>query len=456
MTSREALVRHPVAIAGAVITTVSAVVFIALVIAVLAGWLANPYAGLVVFVLLPIAFAVGLLLIPLGMRLQRRKLAGDPQAAAEWPVLDFRRPEVRRTTLLVIALTAVNLVILLVAGYGSLHWMESPSFCGQVCHTVMQPQHSAWQQADHARVACVSCHIGEGPKAFVHAKLAGVRQLAHVVTGSYPTPVPPGAEMPPGEQAKTCLGCHQPSRVIGDAVRAFYEYAEDEGNTETRTLMRMHIGAGSLSGRAIHTHADPAIRVEYVASDAARQVVPYVKFTDAKGQVKEFFAEGATEQTISGGTRKTMDCADCHNTVGHPIAPTAEKAVDTAIAAGAVSRKLPFARREAVRLLKASYASHDAAAQEIDRGFRGFYQSNGGSIDPQELARTVTALQNLYRRNVFPTMKVTWGSYPHNQGHPEDRGCFRCHDDNHKAKDGSTINGDCEYCHKEVTAPEGS
>jgi hypothetical protein len=171
VTSREALVRHPVAIAGAVITTVSAVVFIALVIAVLAGWLANPYAGLVVFVLLPIAFAVGLLLIPLGMRLQRRKLAGDPQAAAEWPVLDFRRPEVRRTTLLVIALTAVNLVILLVAGYGSLHWMESPSFCGQVCHTVMQPQHSAWQQADHARVACVSCHIGEGPKAFVHAKL---------------------------------------------------------------------------------------------------------------------------------------------------------------------------------------------------------------------------------------------------------------------------------------------
>jgi nitrate/TMAO reductase-like tetraheme cytochrome c subunit len=452
--SRDALVRHPLSIAGALITTVSAVVFIALAIAALAGWLENPYVGLVVFILLPALFVVGLLLIPLGMRLQRRKIAADPNASVEWPVLDFRRPELRKTTLLVVALSAVNLVILLVAGYGSLHWMESPSFCGQVCHTPMQPQHTAWQQADHARVACVSCHIGEGAGAFVHAKLAGVRQLAHVVTGSYPRPVPPGAEMPAGAQAQTCLGCHQPSRVVGDQVRAFYEYAEDDQNTETRTLMRMHVGAGSLSGHAIHTHADPAIRIEYVASDTTRQTIPYVKFTDAKGQVKEYFAEGATEQTIGGGTRRTMDCVDCHNTVGHPIAPTAENAVDHAIAAGQVSRKLPFARREGVRLLKASYDSQDAAAAEIERGFRGFYQSTGGSIDQHELARTVTALQNLYLRNVFPTMKVTWGTYPHNVGHPEDRGCFRCHDDNHKAKDSSTISGDCEYCHKEIEQPE--
>ena len=135
MPSRAALVRHPVAIAGAMLTTVSAVVFIALAIAVLAGMFANPYAGLVVFVALPAAFVIGLLLIPLGMWLQRRKLARNPQAATDWPVMDFRLPEVRRAALIVVALTAVNLVILLLAGYGSLHWMESPAFCGQVCHS---------------------------------------------------------------------------------------------------------------------------------------------------------------------------------------------------------------------------------------------------------------------------------------------------------------------------------
>ena len=159
------------------ITTVSAVLFFALVIAMLAGWLNNPYAGLIVFVALPAVFVIGLLLIPMGVRLQRRKLQRDPSADVDWPVLDFRRAEVRRTSLVILALTAVNIVIVLLAGYGTLHWMESPSFCGQACHTPMHPQFTALQNASHARVACVDCHIGEGARGFVYAKLSGVRQL---------------------------------------------------------------------------------------------------------------------------------------------------------------------------------------------------------------------------------------------------------------------------------------
>jgi hypothetical protein len=448
--SRDALLRHPLSIIGAVLTTASAAVFIALVIAEFAGWLENPYAGLVVFVMVPAVFLLGLLLIPIGMRLQRRRL--EAGVTVEWPVVDFRVASVRRTTLLITTLTAVNIVILLLAGYGSLHWMESPSFCGQVCHTPMHPQFTAWQQASHARIACVSCHIGEGAGAFVHAKLSGVRQLAHVISGSFPRPVPPGAEMPPGMQARTCLGCHQPQRVTGDRIRAFYEYADDEQNTETRTLMRMHVGTGSASGHAIHWHANPAVRIEYVATDPGHQVISYVKLTDANGQVKEFFAENTTEQSLGGAARRTMDCVDCHNTVGHPIFPAAEQAVDSAIAAGEVSRKLPFVRREGVRLLKTSYPDESTAVAEIERGLRTFYQSQGAT-DAQDVSRTITSLQHLYRRNVFPTMKVTWGTYPKNISHPDSGGCLRCHDDLHKTKDGSAINGDCEYCHKEVEAP---
>jgi hypothetical protein len=302
-------------------------------------------------------------------------------------------------------------------------------------------------------VACVSCHIGEGANAFVHAKLSGVRQLAHVVTGSFPRPIPPGAEMPAGAQARTCTGCHQPDRLAGDQVRAFVEYADDEQNTETRTLMRMHVGKGSASGHAIHWHSNPAVRIEYAASDETRQTIPYVKLTGADGQVKEYFAEGSNDQAPVGAERRTMDCVDCHNTVGHPISPTPEKAVDSAIAAGEVSRKLPFARREGIRLLKASYPTQDAAVAEIERGLRSFYQSQPSAADAQEIARTVSSLQNLYRRNVFPAMKVTWGSYPQNIGHPDSGGCLRCHDDLHKAKDGTTISGDCEYCHKEIEPP---
>ena len=453
MTQREALLRHPLAIAGAVITTVSAVLFIALVIAMLAGWLNNPYAGLVVFLAIPAAFVIVLLLIPLGMRLQRRKLLRDPNADVDWPVLDFRRAEVRRTSLLFLALTAVNVVIVLLAGYGTLHWMESPSFCGQVCHTPMHPQFTALQNASHARVACVECHIGEGARGFVRAKLSGVRQLVHVATNSFPRPIPPGAEMPPGAQAQTCAKCHQPGRVVGDRIRVIREYADDEGNAETITVLQMHLSASSSSPRAIHWHADPAVRVEYVSTDPARETIPYVKVTDAKGQVKEYRLPDETDQVIKLGHSLTMDCIDCHNTVGHPISQTPELAVDRSIAAAQASRDLPFVRREGVRLLKASYPSEAAAGPAIDQGLRSFYQSRGGPPDEQAVTRTVAALQDLYRRNVFPTMNVTWGTYPDNRGHTTSTGCFRCHDDSHEAKDGSKISADCEYCHKQIERP---
>ena len=441
---------------GVLVATASGVVFITLVIAELAGLLQqNPYAGLVVFVALPAVFVMGLLLIPVGVRLQRRRLARDP-TAVDWPVLDFRRASVRRTVLLVTALTAVNVVIILLAGYGSLHWMESPQFCGQVCHKPMHPQFTAWQNASHARVPCVACHIGEGAKGFVHAKLSGVRQLVHVATDRVPQPIPPGADMPAGTQAETCRGCHQAERTLGDRIRVIREYADDEKSTESETILQMHLGAASPSKRAIHWHARPDVRVEYVAADAERQTIPYVRVTNAGGQVTEYRSPGTRDDLVNIGNRQTMDCIDCHNTVGHPIAPTPEKAVDQAIAAAVVSRDLPYARREGVRLVKADYGDAAAALREIDQGLRAFYRSQGASAGEQAVARTVAAVQDVYSHNVFPVMKVTFGTYPTNKGHVTSNGCFRCHDGEHAAPDGKTINADCEYCHTQIERPAGA
>lgn len=451
MAGREALARHPLAIAGALITTASAVAFIALGLAVLAGLFNNPYAGLVVFVAIPALFVVGLLLIPAGMWLQRRTLERDPGAARDWPVFDFRNASVRRTALLIAGLTAVNIVIVLLAGYGSLHWMESPTFCGQVCHTPMHPQFTAWQAASHSQVACVNCHVGEGAAGFVHAKLAGVRQLVHVMTDSVPKPIPPGGDLPSVEQ--TCLNCHRPGGTGPDLIRTFRAFTDDEANSETTTVMQMHMGTSPSSTRSIHWHADPANRVEYVATDATRETIPYVKVTNASGQVKEYRAADTTDEMISGGTRRTMDCRDCHNTVGHPISPTAEQAVDSAIAAASVARELPYVRREGIRLVTATYASEDDAMSAIESGLRSFYQSQGGSIDQQALSRSIAGVQDVYRRNVFPSMMVSFGSYPTNRGHFTSTGCFRCHDDSHTAGDGSTITAECELCHTQLETP---
>jgi len=453
--SRAALVRHPLAIAGVVITTVTAVVFIALAIAEAIGLFENTYAGLVIFVALPALFVVGLLLIPAGMWLQRRELRLHPDAAQDWPVLDFRLPAVRRTTLIIGALTAVNIVIVLLAGYGSLHWMESPSFCGQVCHTPMHPQFTAWQNAPHSGVVCTQCHIGEGARALVHYKLGGVRMMAHVVTGNYPRPIPASiVDLRPA--LETCGKCHWADRGLTDRLRVIREFADDETNSETTTILQMHLGGPGQptgAGRAIHWHADPRITITFIATDKERQTIPFVKVTDAQGQVREFVTEGTTPAQLAQGVQRTMDCIDCHNVVAHRISPTPERAVDEAIAAGKINRTLPFVRREAVRLLKGGYAEQDAGLRAIDEGLRTFYAPRGSAIDTGKLDQAVDSVRTVYRRNVFPSMKVTWGVYRDNLGHMTSSGCFRCHDGSHTAKDGTTISNDCEYCHKQIETP---
>jgi len=448
-----ALVRHPLAIAGAFITAISGVVFLALLTAALIGLFDNPYAGLVVFVAVPAVFVLGIVFIPLGMWLQRRKLARHPETVNDWPVYDFRLAQVRRAVLLFTAFAALCVAIALVAGYGSLHWMESPTFCGQACHTPMQPQFTAWHAGPHARIACVNCHVGEGARGFVQAKLAGTRQLAHVITGTFPRPVPPGALVPFGGHETTCGRCHQPMKIPGDVIRVKREYADDDKNTEAMTVLLMHVGRANATGHGIHWHADPSTNIEFASTDGARQTITYVKVTSPDGKVKEYFAEGAAGKPVNAESLRRMDCVDCHNMVGHRIATAPEQAVDRAIADGEISPALPFVRREGVRLLKASYANGDEASRKIDEELRHFYSSQGGTIDPQALGRAVAALQNAYASNVFADMKVTWGTYPDNTGHIASPGCVRCHDGSHTAKDGTTINSDCEFCHKQVERP---
>ena len=446
------LARHPVSLAGAMLASASGVVFIALFIAELLGLFENPYAALVVFVAVPALLVLGLLLIPFGMWLERRRLRQHPGSEREWFVIDFRSAATRRKAVLVAALTGVNIVIVLLAGYGSLHSMESPEFCGQTCHTPMHPQFTAWQNAPHSEVTCVQCHIGEGGRAFVKYKLNGLRQMYHVVTGHYPRPIPGVADMRPA--AQVCGKCHWPGKGFGDVVRIKREYADDQTNTETATILQLFLGgpgAPTAAGRAIHWHADPRVQIEFTYTDVERQSIKFVKYTDAQGRVREFTAEGTTPEELAKGNRRAMDCVDCHNVPAHRVVPAPEQAVDAAIAAGRIDRSLPFVRREGVRLMTATYQSGDDAGRRIDQELRKFYSEQGRAADAP-VTGAVKVLQDIYRRNVFPEMKVTFGTYPDNGGHTTSAGCFCCHDGSLVAKDGSSIGSDCEYCHKQIEA----
>ena len=260
----------------------------------------------------------------------------------------------------------------------------------------MHPQFQAWQGAPHSGVACVACHIGEGAAGFVHAKMGGVRQLIGRAN-NYPKPIPPGAKMPPGAQAETCKGCHSPDAVIGDRIRVIREYADDEANTETMTALQMHMSVTKSSARAIQARTDPAVRVEYVATDAERQTIPYVRVTARqKGEVKEYVAEGCEAGRGPGPRRATtMDCIDCHNTVGHPISPTPEQAVDRAIAAAMVSHRAAVCQARKLRLVKADYPSQEEAVSAHRRDCAASTQAPGGAVDRRRRGQDRGGVQDL-------------------------------------------------------------
>ena len=446
------LPRNPISIAGVLFSTVGAIFFLIFFLLDVLGMHSNPYIGMLFFLILPGVFIFGLLLIPVGMwRERRRRLAG--KAERSWPRIDFNIPRHRNIAFLVMTLTFINVVIVSLAAYSGVHYMDSNEFCGQVCHTVMEPEYSAFQDGPHSRVGCVQCHIGPGAPWFVQAKISGLRQVLAVAARTYSRPIAsPVHNLRPARE--TCEQCHWPEKFHGDKVKVIREFASDEANTETTTTMQIHVGGGSdkLSiATGIHWHMNVANVVEYIATDEKRQVIPWVRITDRTGAVREFVAEGVTAEELAKGERRTMDCVDCHNRPGHLFDPSADKAVNRAIAMGMIPRTLPFVKREATAALDESYATTQAADEKIAQRLREFYRTNYNAMymgRRQDVERAVVGTQQLFRKNVFPTMNVTWGTYLNNIGHMDSPGCFRCHDDNHKTKDGKTIGQDCSFCHE--------
>ena len=447
------LIRSPLSVAGMVLTTVSAVVFLVVFLADLFGMHTNPYLGIVFFLILPGIFLFGLLLIPLGAWIERRRrAAGKKPSEVRWPHIDLNNADHRRAVVAVFALTLVNIIIVSLASYRGVVYMDSVQFCSQACHSVMKPQGTAHQDGPHARVACVACHIGSGATWFARSKVSGTRQLLAVSFHTYSRPIPsPVRNMRPARD--TCEQCHWPATFHGDKVRRIVEYGDDETNTTSVTTLQMHVGGTERAEAAsgIHWHADAANEIDYISTDDKRQVIPYVRVKDRTGAVREYTAEGVTADQLAKGERRRMDCMDCHNRPSHQLAATPERAVNAAMARAEIPSSLPFVRREAVTLLKASYPTEDAATEAIAKGVRDFYRGSYQEIYMtlrQDVEKAVAGAQQIYRRNVFPEMNVQFGTYPNNVGHMDFPGCFRCHDDNHTAKDGKKIAQDCETCHK--------
>jgi nitrate/TMAO reductase-like tetraheme cytochrome c subunit len=447
--------RNPISLTGAVLTTSSAFTIIAfwLFEILLGGGAARyPYAGILFFLILPAVFVLGLLLMPVGALLRRRQLRRRGELPELYPRVDFGQPLLRRAVALIAFATFCNIVIFTTASYQGVKFMDSVQFCGTVCHTVMQPEYTAYVNSPHSRVACVQCHIGPGASWFVRSKLSGVRQVFAVALDDYPRPIPsPVTSLRPARA--TCEQCHWPQRFEGNRLLVLNHYDTDKANTSETTVLLMKLGGQNARGpEGIHGHhLAPGVEIHYVAIDRKRQVIPEVSYTAPNGKTTVFRSTTikATPEQLANGEHRLMDCMDCHNRPTHTFQLPGD-ALDKAMSEHYINTDLPFIKKEALAVLKTKYSSRTVARQRIAATLRNFYKTQYPQVvatQGAQLEQAIQAVEKIYSRNVFPQMDVTWGTYIDNLGHMNYPGCFRCHDGNHVAANGQTIPNDCSTCH---------
>jgi hypothetical protein len=441
------ITRNGISMAGTAIALASLILIISLFFIQQLGYEGGPYLGILTFLILPALCVIGLLMIPVGSLLWRRRMQNVPggKDMPILPVFDLNDARTRRWLLIFTGITTINVVVLAGATYKGVEEMESVEFCGLACHSVMEPEYTAHERSPHSRVACADCHIGPGADWFVKSKLDGTWQLIAVAFNLYPRPIPtPLHDLRPARE--TCEQCHWPTKFVGDRLRIKKHYAEDEANTELTTALLMRVGGGNPDeSEGIHWHVDPNVTIRY-RSDESREEIYEVEFTDADGKLTHFSDRTAPEE---GGVWRTMDCVDCHNRPTHIYEPAAT-AVDDAMAAGLIDRSLPYVRKEGLRIIDAKYSSHEEARQRISEQLEQYYAENYPELaqqDENEIEAAAKALGDAYSVNVFPGMKVWWDTYPNHIGHDQSPGCFRCHNRKMRSEDRKHIPNDCDTCH---------
>lgn len=418
-----------------------------------AGHGSNPYVGLVAYLVAPSFGAIGVGIFVAGMVITKIMRRGKTEIVAPFESsstpgrMDYWKIGAFASIAVLLTLTTVF------GSYQSYHYTESVNFCGQTCHVVMEPEYTAYLQSPHARVSCAECHIGAGAEWYVRAKISGLRQVWGVLTNHFQRPVPtPIHNLRPARE--TCERCHWPQKFVGNLDRTYQHYLKGEDDEEDANkpwAIRLLLKVGGANPRlgmvgGIHWHIGS--KVEYVAIDEKRQVIPWVRMTDAEGKVTVWKTSDFKDGDETKFQIRQMDCMDCHNRPSHMF-KNPNEAVDASMALGRIDVNIPFIKRDAVEVLGKPYNTVEEAMQGIETGL----MANNAS--QPNIKTTIAEVQDIYRHNYFPLMKSNWSVYPVNIGHKEWPGCARCHDGEHATADGAkTLASDCKICH--ITLAQGA
>jgi hypothetical protein len=415
----------------------------------------NTNLGLFIYVILPGFLILGLLMIPIGMFLERKKfIKSMVHETARLPRIDLNDPRHRNAFIIFTITTIIVLFLSTLGSFKAYHITESVEFCGTLCHQVMEPEHTAYQNSPHANVSCVECHVGSGASWYVKSKLSGLHQVYAVLTKTFPTPIEtPLHDLRPARE--TCEKCHWPQKFYARTLWTNKYYLADSLNTEWDIMLQMKTGpeySGLGLKEGIHWHINPAVNIEYISENDKRENITYVKYTNkSTGEVTVYRNEAnpVSDSLISASTTRMMDCIDCHNRPSHNYnSPTVY--FDKAMLTGDVSKDIPFIKKTAMSILRETFSTTDTAMIKIAESITGFYKTSYPdyySKNSDLINSSVASIQKGYRQNTFPKMKVAYDFYPEHIGHLESDGCFRCHNNTFKAENGHIISRDCNLCH---------
>jgi hypothetical protein len=449
---------NPVSLVGSAIAFVSFGTVLFLFLLELVSEQTKPYVGILTYIILPAFMIFGLILIPVGMWIerQRRRRSGD-ESTPRFPRIDLNEPRQRSMFAFFSVSTIFLLLFTAIGSYRAYEFTDSVAFCGEICHSVMRPEFTAYRNSPHARVACVQCHVGPGATWFVRSKLSGAYQVYAVAFNKFPRPIPtPVRSLRPAQE--TCEQCHWPQVFYGEKEKVNTYFLSDEKNTKWSITLLIKTGGGtSATGptSGIHWHMNIANEITYVPTDSSGQKIAWVRSKSMDGRVTEYMSldDPLSPQDLAKAEKRRMDCMDCHNRPTHIYSPPA-RIVNEALELQRIDATLPFIRSTAVQALVQPYSSTAAALDSIGIFIRNFYQQGYAEIAQSKkvaINSAVAEIQRGYQKNFFPEMRVSWKAYPNNIGHLQDPGCFRCHDGKHASADGKLIPNDCGSCHTIIT-----
>jgi hypothetical protein len=356
----------------------------------------------------------------------------------------------------------IGVALLAAGGIAGWEYSNSDAFCASMCHSVHPEEIVAHEDSAHARVKCVECHMGRNHTLKLLAmKPTHFKELWGMIAG-YERP-DHAAGLRPAREA--CESCHWPQTEHHDSIAVNKRYGTDAKSSYTDYRLILHTTSDverELPWKVTGIHWHIANKVEFKSPDHQGAVIPWVRVTRPDGTVVTYLD---AENKISSAELeklepRTMECYNCHNSVGHPF-PNPAYRVDNAIAAGKISRDLPYVKARAEAMLTAAADVSGPEAQRaaaIDKIIAANVAKNPVAADLKaKEADFQKQMREILLVSTFEEKGFSWKSFPNHAQHADSPGCFRCHAGNHFNDKGEPIPLQCTLCHNlpEVKREDG-